>query len=484
MSDTTIAPPAEAPTPPIPVEAAPDAYISPADAPSWDTLAARFRPIFARIAEGAIERERKRELAYEAVGWLRETGFGAVRIPKFYGGLGATLPQFFRLLLELAEADSNVSHLFRGHFAWLEMRLNLPQPEVHARWFPEVAKGTLFGYAMAEQASLAGNARLLRENGELFVDGVKYYSTGTIYADWIIASVADGAQGGASIAVPVDAPGVTRIDDWDGFGQRLTGSGTTRFDRVKITEDQILRIHPRRPGSSERPGGDAPATPAPAGESATPAGEPRAPGERLSYGTSFLQLVLLTSMAGAARAALREGIAFVLPRTRTFNRQAGEGRPLPKDDPLVQRVVGKVSSLVYSAETQVLALAQHLEDLYQLAQHGKATEADYAATEIKAYQTQQIVIPAVLDATTQIFDVGGASATSQSRQLDRHWRNARTAASHNPAIQRERAIGDYFLNGVAPGLWEREKRQAEAAREAAEPQDPAAPLDGPSAGAP
>ena len=185
-----------------------------------------------------------------------------------------------------------------------------------------------------------------------------------------------------------------------------------------------------------------------------------------SYNLSFLQLVLLTSMAGAGRAALREAIAFVLPRNRTFNVPSGPGRALPKDDPLVQRVIGRVSSLVYTAETLVLTLAQHLEDLYQLAQHGKATEADFVTTQIKAFQTQQIVIPTVLDATTAIFDVGGASATSEKRQLDRHWRNARTAASHNPAIQRERAIGDYFLNGVSPGRAAREardKRQAEAA---------------------
>src|SRR6188768_430132 len=359
---------------PIPIEAAPDAHISAAEAPTWEELAARFRPIFARIAEGAIEREKKRELAYEAVAWLREAKFGAVRIPKAYGGLGATAAQFFRLLLELAEADSNVSHLFRGHFAFLEARLNQPQPEVHARWFPEVAKGAILGYAMAERADQAGNARLIRENGEIFVDGIKYYSTGTIYADWVIVARADGENRGASVAVPVDAPGVTRIDDWDGFGQRMTGSGTTKFDRVKITEDQIIHHRNRRwgvaPASSVPPADAAPNSDTvarPADAPAAPAA-PAAPeeppgfgwGDRQSYNKSFLQLVLLTSMAGAAKAALREGIAFVLPRARTFNLPAGNGRALPKDDPLVQRVIGKVSSLVYSAETHVLALAQHL----------------------------------------------------------------------------------------------------------------------------
>jgi len=45
---------------------------------------------------------------------------------------------------------------------------------------------------------------------------------------------------------------------------------------------------------------------------------------------------------------------------------------------------------------------------------------------------------------------GCVSATSLTRSFDRHWRNARTVASHNPAIYRERAIGDYYLNGQKP----------------------------------
>ncbi len=174
---------------------------------------------------------------------MREAGFGAVRIPKAYGGLGATIPQLFRLLLELAEADSNVSHLFRGHFSFLEARLNIPDPSSHARWFPQIAQGIVLGYAMAERTEhTGGSAKLIHENGEYFVDGTKYYSTGTIYADWIIVTLLpEGEELGERCRAGQRAPGVTRLDDWDGFGQRLTGSGTTRFDRVRIGEDQIIR---------------------------------------------------------------------------------------------------------------------------------------------------------------------------------------------------------------------------------------------------
>lgn len=74
----------------------------------YPALAARFRPIFQRIADGAVEREQTRALPHEPIQWLKEAGFGAVRVPVEYGGGGASLPQLFELLIELAEADSNV----------------------------------------------------------------------------------------------------------------------------------------------------------------------------------------------------------------------------------------------------------------------------------------------------------------------------------------------------------------------------------------
>ena len=57
----------------------------------YASLAARFRPIFQRIAEGALEREHTRTLPHAPIQWLKEAGFGAVRVPVEYGGGGASL---------------------------------------------------------------------------------------------------------------------------------------------------------------------------------------------------------------------------------------------------------------------------------------------------------------------------------------------------------------------------------------------------------
>jgi hypothetical protein len=39
---------------------------------------------------------------------------------------------------------------------------------------------------------------------------------------------------------------------------------------------------------------------------------------------------------------------------------------------------------------------------------------------------------------------------SRAAGLDRHWRNARTVASHNPWVYKARIVGDWSVNGTAP----------------------------------
>lgn len=383
----------------------------------YEALATPFRPIFAQIAATSVEREISRALPFEHINALREAGFGKVRIPRELGGGGATIQQFFRLLEELATADSNVAHAFRGHFAFLEERLLQRDEAAISFWFPKVLDNKLIGYAMAERTAETSNSTLLTRDGDGWhLNGTKYYSTGTIYSDWIVAAAKDGDDF-CAVAVDAKAEGVEAIDDWDGFGQRLSGSGTTHFKNVRLEDSQIIRRFSPDDKHEE------------------------------SYNLSFLQMILLTAMAGVGRAAVRDIVAFTQPRTRAFGIP---GQSSPKDDPLVQRVVGRAASLSYALDSIIENNSRHLQELYEAKQAGAAKPEDFVAANVRTFQAQQVVIDLVLQLTSLVFEVGGASATAESRRLDRHWRNARTAASHNPAIFRERAIGDYLLNGTPP----------------------------------
>jgi len=82
--------------------------------------------------------------------------------------------------------------------------------------------------------------------------------------------------------------------------------------------------------------------------------------------------------------------------------------------------------------------------------HERADKAQLDALELRAAQAQVAVVDAVLQAATRMFDVGGSSALAEDLRLDRHWRNARTLASHNPVIYKAKSVGDMLLNGAEP----------------------------------
>ncbi|MHA7282831.1 acyl-CoA dehydrogenase family protein [Arthrobacter sp. TMS2-4] len=171
--------------------------------PTTAALRERFRPLFAIIAAGAARREQTRSLPFEEVAALKEAGFGALRVPRQYGGSGVSLRQLFTILTDLAAADSNLTQLWRGHFAYIEGILLQP-PSVHRdRWLFDIATGTMIGNASSE---LTGTS--LRDlhttltspnlpDGAPTLTGTKYYSTGSLHADWIAGSaVHDGERVG------------------------------------------------------------------------------------------------------------------------------------------------------------------------------------------------------------------------------------------------------------------------------------------------
>jgi alkylation response protein AidB-like acyl-CoA dehydrogenase len=387
-------------------------------ATSAEDVLARFRPLIARIAEGAVQRELDRALPYAEVEWLRDAGFGALRVPREHGGDGVGLHTLFALLIELASADSNLPQLLRGHLGFVETQLGLDDSPTRTEWFRRIASDRiLFGNAQAERGPDTQTV-VEERDGRWVIDGTKYYSTGTLFADWIWSSAKRGDEP-VALAVRADAPGVTRVDDWDAFGQRLTGSGTTTFDAVEVDPRHIVSFID---------------------------GEPRPH----SYVTAFYQLVLLAALSGIADAAVRETAAFVRPRRRTFGIP---GESSPRHDPLVQRVVGRVSALAFSARSNTLAAVDALAPADTAAGDVQDGPDRYGDALIQVFQAQQVVIGQALEATSLLFEVGGASATSDRIQLDRLWRNARTIASHNPAIHREQALGDFVLNDVLPLGW-------------------------------
>lgn len=389
----------------------------------YAALAARFRPVFARIAVGAAEREVNRTLPLEPIRWLKEAGFGTLRIPQAEGGFGATLPQLFQLLTELAEADSNLPQALRAHFAFIEDRLNQPDSEERQRWFRRFHDGELVGSGWTEIGNLKLGEVITRvtpsEKGWL-ISGEKFYSTGTLYADWIDVYAQRNDNGRDVIAlVNTHQHGVEREDDWDGFGQRLSGSGTTRFREAQVEQAHVYDFT-----------------------------------ERFRYQTAFYQHVLLSTLAGIGRAVKRDAAAGVASRKRIYSH--GNARQV-KNDVQVLQVVGQISSWVYAVEAATQQATHALQRAYEVHNSGDEALIQQAnvLAELESAQAQVIASELIPRAATELFNALGASDTRVSKALDRHWRNARTVASHNPVIYKIRNVGDWEVNSKEPTfIWQ------------------------------
>ncbi|HYF74585.1 MAG TPA: acyl-CoA dehydrogenase family protein, partial [Nocardioides sp.] len=294
--------------------------------------------------------------------------------------------------------------------------------EDQSQWFDRFVAGEIAGNAWSEVGPTAIETQrtVLRPDGAGYrLDGEKYYTTGTIFAEWadVYARVDRGdGQAEPEFAVAlVDTreSGVTVVDDWDGFGQRGTGSGTTTFRAVPVPATHVVPF-----------------------------------AERFPYQTALYQLNLLATLSGISRAALADTVEAVRGRDRNYS-HANAARV--RDDPQVLARVGEISAATYAAEAVTLRAATALQAVHDAARQSRDEIAERAeAAEIETAQAQVVVTDLVLTATAHLFDTLGASATARAAALDRHWRNARTVSSHNPRILKARVVGAHAVNGTPP----------------------------------
>ncbi|NMY97001.1 acyl-CoA dehydrogenase family protein [Pseudomonas proteolytica] len=376
-------------------------------------LLQRAAVLLPQIAEGAAERERTRQLPHEQIRQLAAARLLTLRIPQRYGGSESSVREVVQLVIDLAAVDSNIAQSLRPSFAFIESLLVQKSEAERQLWFAHYLQGEVFGNAGWEIGGANGqvSARIVPEGEHFRANGSKYYSTGALYADWVSAVALDENEEPVSFVVPRDREGLELVDDFDAMGQRLTASGTTRLNNVLVHREEI------RTRVVEE-------------------------GQR-SIITPFLQLFLGAVQAGIARNALDDAVAFAKEHARPI-KHSSASRSV--DDPYVEFSVGEISARAFAAEAVVLRAADRIDAAWANAlDHQSVTRA-----AIDVAQAQYIAAESALKAAELLFDVGGASITGRSHNLDRHWRNARTVANHNPRHWKAAVVGAYRLKDTEP----------------------------------
>ncbi|MFD0360917.1 SfnB family sulfur acquisition oxidoreductase [Nocardia sp. GCM10030253] len=382
----------------------------------------------ADFASGAAARDRDRELPHQEIDRLAASGLLAVTVPSPYGGADLPPSAVAEVVRILAAADPNIAQIPHSHFVYLNLLRLAGSEAQRRRYFARVLDGGRIANAQSERgsATVADIATTVRPTaGRFRIDGVKYYCTGSLFADVlaVLTRLEDpdthsGLPAGEYIAfLPVDTPGVRIIDDWNGLGQRTTGSGTVSFEGVVVERDQLIA----RSAAVHAPTG---------------------------YG-AFAQLLHAAIDAGIARGALTAATEFV----RTFSRpwfEAGVTRAV--DDPLLIQRFGELSVAVAAAEA-TLAAAGAAVDAATHGLSGGVDAPESAAQASLAVATVKVLADrAANEVSAALFEVGGTRSAAADLNLHHYWRNARTHTLHDPIRWKYQHIGRALLHDTPPPL--------------------------------
>ncbi|MGG1944205.1 SfnB family sulfur acquisition oxidoreductase [Trinickia sp. NRRL B-1857] len=373
------------------------------------------RGIAARFAPGAAERDRLRQLPWDELDAFVASGLWGITVPRAYGGPAVRSGTLAEVIALVSEADGSLGQIPQNHFYALEVLRVGASAEQQAFFYELVRAGARFGNALAEigHKDFKRRTRLVRSEDGWFVDGQKFYCTGALFAQWIPTHVV-ADEGGRDVAylafVPHDLQGVTVTDDWDGFGQRVTGSGSVRFEHVRVRPEWVVPFQ----ASFDRPTTIGP----------------------------FAQLLHAAIDLGQARGAFAATLDFVRNHARPW---VDARVQRAADDPLTIAQIGDLATRLRAAEVLVRRAGRFVDAAQAAPGERSVAQASIAVAEARAATT---VVS--LDAGSRLFELAGTAATLDDLGLDRFWRNARTHTLHDPVRWKYHAIGNFHLNDTLP----------------------------------
>ena len=364
--------------------------------------------------EGRNERDQKRQLPFAEIDLFSQKGLGGIRIPQNFGGAfvsNKTLAHVFRIL---NKADSSVGQIPQNQIALLNM-INIMGTEQQKTFiFNEILQGKRLANGGPERHTKDTktlNTLLTIEDGHYFLDGEKFYSTGSSFAHWLAIKAIHPEGHVVLVVVNHQATGVEVVDNWNGFGQRTTSSGTVKLNHVEVDPFLIF---------DERLLGNAP-----------------------SYRGAYSQLMQVAIDVGIAEVAFADTLSAVQKARPIIDANIEKA----SFEHYTLQEVGKSNVLLDAAILLLDEAAEYLDELDQLdaVSDEQAAKASILVAEAKIYAND-----AALHISEKLLELGGSRSSLSQHNLDQHWRNARVHTLHDPVRWKLHALGDYYLNHKLP----------------------------------
>ncbi|MEN8427069.1 SfnB family sulfur acquisition oxidoreductase [Acinetobacter schindleri] len=361
---------------------------------------------------GAVQRDAERILPFEEIEAYSQSGLWAITVPKEYGGAEVSSYTVAQVIALMSGVDGSIGQIPQNHFYGLEILRNNDTEQQKHKLYAEVLKGARFGNALAEfkTKTAAQRQTAIRKTEQGYViNGEKFYCTGSLFAHRIPTLVVDENEQQFLAFVPRDSEGLTLIDDWSGFGQRTTGSGTVKFDNVPVLKEDVVRFDT----AYSRP----------------------------TISGPFAQLLHASIETGIGRAAFEE----TLNRVRQARPWIDSGVDQATDDPLTKFELGRVVADVRASEV-LLKQAAYAVD----AAKANPTETSIAKASLDVAKARAHSTETALKASSKLIELAGSRGSQREDGLDRFWRNARVHTLHDASRWKYYFIANYLLNGVLP----------------------------------
>ncbi|MDQ8046902.1 MAG: acyl-CoA dehydrogenase family protein [Patulibacter sp.] len=373
-----------------------------------------------RVAEQlrstAAERDRANGHPREEVELLRAADLLQVQEPVEYGGSGLSYGQASILTRRIARGDTSIAHLLGYHYAQTRVAQLFGTPEQADRQSRKNGEGKLFWGGI--QNPRGGSDLVLTRDGDGFrLSGHRTFASGATLADVLsVTATLDGEL--VFITLPAGKEGFNARDDWDNIGQRLTDSGGVELNDVRIEKSEILGVEPFIGG---------------------------VPDAFQTLVTPHWQLAFVNFYIGTAEGAIVEALEWTKANAHPWESSGVESA---SDDPYILETVGEIVAEVRAAAL----LADRAGDALDraLAVGHDLTDAQRAEAAVAIYDAKYLTTKVALDATSRLFEIQGARATTAAYGFDRHWRNVRTHTVHDPVAYKAREVGDWTLNRRAP----------------------------------
>lgn len=360
----------------------------------------------------AVQRDAERILPFEEIEAYSQSGLWAITVPKAFGGADVSSYTVAQVIALMSGVDGSIGQIPQNHFYALEVLRNTGTEQQQQKLYAEVLQGARFGNALAEfkTKSAAHKQSSIAQSAEAYVvNGEKFYCTGSLFAHRIPTLVKDQQDREFLAFIPRESPGLELIDDWSGFGQRTTGSGTVKFNQVTVSAEDVIAFDQ----AFSQP----------------------------SLVGPFAQIMHAAIETGIARAAFEE----TLVRVRQARPWIDAGVDQAVDDPLTQYELGRMIADVRASEVLLKQAARSIDAARPHPTAENIALASLDVAKVRAHSTET-----ALKTASKLIELAGSRGSQRQDGLDRYWRNARVHTLHDASRWKYYFIANHALNAVLP----------------------------------